>query len=657
MTGRIPRAWACVTAGVVLFFLILLRSPPAGAHALLASSDPAESARLTEAPSELVLRFTEAPEPALSSVNLLDRTGAALEIGSLRPDPNDPEALSVAMPDLEQGVYTVTWRTVSRVDGHPSGGTFAFGVGVSPLQVGPASGPVVETPEPSPVEMAGRLLLFLGLGLLVGAAWTGALAFPEPPDAVRRLAGWAWLASAVGLVVLAVAQLRNSGGAFADFLPTAVGRALLYRGGAIVLAGAGLVAASLWPAWRRRAVLLAAVAAAGAVLAHVVAGHAAARGDLAWAKVFAQWVHVLAVGVWLGGLAAVLIGVRGAPTEAKATAVRRFSAVAAYALAAVAVTGVIRAVNEVGSWGDLFSTGYGQLVLVKAGLIAGLAGLGGINRFRNVPRVATSLRGLRRVSRGELALALGAVTAAAVLATLVPPASVPAAARPPAAASATGSDFAASARVRLDVNPALAGPNRFDLRVTDPATGEPVEAQRVSLTFSYLGGADVPDSQLELRPLEDGRYSATGSNLSIGGPWEVTVLVQQGADSVQVPLQVATLCESVEIPGQGNQPTVYEVQVPDAGSVQGYLIPLGGARSEVHFTFLDAEGAPFRVEGDPAMTAWQQGGDAQTLAPEFLSRGHYYAVTRLGSGPWRFDGSASGAGTSLTGCFEQTLPG
>jgi copper transport protein len=657
MTGRIPRAWASVTAGVVLVFLILLSSRPAGAHALLASSDPPDGARLTEAPAELVLRFTEAPEPTLSSVNLLDRTGAALETGSLRSMPNDPEALSVSLPDLGQGVYTVTWRTVSRVDGHPSGGTFAFGVGVSPLQVAPVAGPVVETPEPSPLEMAGRLILFLGLGLLVGAAWTGAVAFAEPPRPVRRVAGWAWLAAAVGLVVLAVAQLRNSGGAFADFLPTSVGRALLYRGGAIVLAGTALLAAALGPASRRRALLLAAVAAAGAMLAHVVAGHAAARGDLAWAKVIAQWLHFLAVGVWLGGLAALLIGVRGAPSQAKATAVRRFSAVAAYALAAVAITGVIRAVNEVGSWGDLFSTGYGQLVLVKAGLIAGLAALGGINRFRNVPRVAISLRGLRRVSRGELVLAVGAVAAAATLATLVPPASVPAAARPPAAVTASGSDFAASVRARLEINPALAGPNRFDLEVTDPDSGEPVEAQRVSLTFSYLGAVEVPDSQLELRFIDDGRYRATGGNLSIGGPWEVTALVQQGADSVQVPLQVATLCESVEIPGEGNQPTVYEVEVPEAGSVQGYLIPLGGTRAEVHFTFLDAEGAPFRVDGDPAMTAWQQGDDTQTLAPEFLSRGHYYAVAQLGSGPWRFDGSASGAGTSLTGCFEQTLPG
>jgi hypothetical protein len=331
--------------------------------------------------------------------------------------------------------------------------------------------------------------------------------------------------------------------------------------------------------------------------------------------------------------------------------------VAAFALAAVAVTGLIRALNEVGSWGDLFSTGYGQLVLVKVGLIGALATLGGINRWRNVPRVDTSLRGLRRVSSGELALALGALTAAAVLATLVPPAQVPAAVRPPAAVTASGSDFATSVRARLEVVPALPGANRFDLRVTDYDTGEPVDAQRVSLTFSFLGGADVADSRLDLRPLDEGRYRGTGSNLSIGGPWDVTILVQQGADSVEVPLQVATLCEALEIPGEPPLPTSHVVEVPEAGTVEGYLIRLGGGRAEVHFTFLDTEGAPIEVEGDPSILAWQEGQDPQVLAPEFLDVGHYFGVARLGPGDWRFDGAASGGGVSLAGCFEETLPG
>ena len=650
--GRRGRAIAWT--GLVLLPLAL--PAPASAHALLASSDPADGVRLTEPPEELVLRFTEAPELSLSSVAVLERSGAELDLGEPSPVAGDPLALSIPIPELERDVYTVTWRTVSKVDGHPSGGTFAFGVGVSPLQVPPAQAPAVTTPEPSPLEMAGRLVLFIGLGALVGAGWVGAVAFRQVPQRVLVLAGWALTAAVVGLVVLAVAQQRASGVGFGEFLPTTPGRALLFRAGAIALAGTGLTAARLWGASSRGALLLVGVAAAGAILAHVAAGHAAARGDLAWAKVVAQWIHFVAVGVWLGGLAALLVGIRGRSGEDRAGSVRRFSAVAAYALAAVVVTGVIRAVNEVGSWGALLSTGYGRLVLVKAALLLALAGLGAVNRYRNVPRAARSVRGLHRVSRGELALAVGALTSAAVLATLVPPAQVPAEARAPAAFRATASDFATSVRARLEVTPALPGANRFSLRVTDYDTAEPVEAQRVSLRFAYLGGADVAESTLELRPAGDGAYRGTGSTLSLGGPWEVTALVQRGADAVEVPFQVATLCTAVEIPGEGPQPDIHLVEVGEEGSVEGYMVPIGGGRFEVHFTFIGPDGKALPVQGAPSMVATHQGADHPVdLRPLFLSRGHYFAMTKLEPGSWRFDGAATGAGTSLAGCFERTL--
>jgi copper transport protein len=652
MTWR-RRIWASLGAVVVL---VLAMPRPAAAHALLVSSDPADGSRLSEAPAEMLLRFTEPPELALSSVALLDRTGADLGAGDAQEVAAEPTALRVPVPDLEQGVYTVTWRVVSRVDGHPTEGAFVFGIGLSPLEVQPHAA-MEEHEDPSVLEVTGRLVLFVGLGLLVGGAWVGALAFANLPRAVRHVAGWAWLIGVVGLLVLAVAQQQAAEVGFGAFLPTTVGRALLYRGAAIVVAGAGLLAASLRPAWRRPALLVAGAAAVVAILIHVAAGHAAARGELAWAKVIAQWVHFTAVGVWLGGLAALLVGVRGKEEEAKAAAVRRFSAVAAYALAAVAITGLVRAVNEVGSWGDLFTTGYGQFVLVKVGLLLLLAGLGAINRWRNVPRADTSLRPLRRVSRGELALAVGALATAALLATLVPPAQVPAEAGAPGALTATGSDFATSVRARLELTPALPGSNHFDLRVIDYDSGEPVTAQRVSLTFSHLIGEHATESQLDLHAAGDGRYEATGSVLSIGGPWEITVLVQRGADAVEVPLQLATLCEAQVSPGTGDRPTIHTVEVPRAGSVEGYLVPLGGGRAEVHFTFLDAHGKPLRVEEDPTISAWQRGQDTHMLHPELVSRGHYFGVAELGPGPWRFDGSASGHEAALAGCFEQTLQG
>jgi hypothetical protein len=217
-----------------------------------------------------------------------------------------------------------------------------------------------------------------------------------------------------------------------------------------------------------------------------------------------------------------------------------------------------------------------------------------------------------------------------------------------------GSDFATSARARLEVEPGLPGANRFVLRVTDYDSGEPVTAQRVALRFSYLGGAEVEQSILELRPAE-GVYRAMGSNLSIGGPWDVTALVQRGADAVEVPFQVATICTATEIPGEPPLPTSHVVEVPDAGSVEGYLIDLGGGEHEVHFTFLDAEGKELRVKGQPSIVAWHPETDAVVLEPEPLSRGHFLAMAHLEHGHWRFDGVASGGGASLAGCFEQMI--
>ncbi|MGH2692055.1 MAG: copper resistance CopC family protein, partial [Actinomycetota bacterium] len=229
MSRRARRVWAAIWAAVAL---VLLLPGPAGAHALLAESVPVDGERLSEAPEDVVLRFTEAPELSLSSIQLLDTSGAQLEAGEPSPLPGDPGALRVSVPGLEQGVYTVTWRTVSRVDGHPSGGAFAFGVGVSPVGAAQVAA-VPETPPASPLEMVGRLILFLGLGLLVGSAWVGGIVFAEVPQAIRRLATWAWSGSVLGLIVLAVAQQRASGVGFGDFLPTTVGRALLFRSGAI----------------------------------------------------------------------------------------------------------------------------------------------------------------------------------------------------------------------------------------------------------------------------------------------------------------------------------------------------------------------------------------------------------------------------------------
>jgi len=271
--------------------------------------------------------------------------------------------------------------------------------------------------------------------------------------------------------------------------------------------------------------------------------------------------------VWMGGLAALLLALRGAPSMEKAEAVARFSRIAAVGLLAVAVTGVWRTRNELSSWHDLASTGYGRTVAVKLALAAAIAALGAFNRWRSVPAAATSLRLLRRAGGGELALAAGAVVAAAVLGTLAPPRSGYAA---PTELEAEGADFGTTVRVRLTAASDQPGPNRFLARVVDYDSKDPVPARRVTLRFTPLDDPGVASTSLALERGVGQAWEGSGPNLAFDGRWRITTRIERERDSVEVPLDVeaktAPQFVSVErIPGQAPK---YTVEVRTEGYVR-----------------------------------------------------------------------------------------
>jgi hypothetical protein len=88
---------------------------------------------LDRAPDAVRLTFTEEPDPSLSVIQVLDAEGSEVQQGSPTTDPADELTLRVPIDDLAKGVYSVSWRVVSRVDGHATAGVFAFGIGVNPL--------------------------------------------------------------------------------------------------------------------------------------------------------------------------------------------------------------------------------------------------------------------------------------------------------------------------------------------------------------------------------------------------------------------------------------------------------------------------------------------------------------------------------------------
>jgi methionine-rich copper-binding protein CopC len=94
-------------------------------HASLVNSTPLASSVVRHAPREIRLTFSEAIEPAFSSVELVDAGGAILAAASRGSRRSNQIVLRV--PPLPPGRYGVKWRVIS-VDTHRTRGDFVFEV-------------------------------------------------------------------------------------------------------------------------------------------------------------------------------------------------------------------------------------------------------------------------------------------------------------------------------------------------------------------------------------------------------------------------------------------------------------------------------------------------------------------------------------------------
>ena len=513
-------------------------SPPAGAHALLTESTPADGATVDEAPKEVLLTFTESLDPLLTVVHVLDASGARVEAGRTEI-PGLPNRARVPLGALPQGTYTVTWRTTSTADGHTTVGTVAFGVGV-PVEAAASAGAPTGVRTPTGVSIAGRWLFYVGAVLLLGAAVVGLFVVAKPTVLSVWVLNAAWAAAAIGLALTIADHRATTRTSLSDLLESSTGGKLQDQAVAVGLTWLAVCWASLRPS--RAALVALGLGSSGVMLERALAGHADAS-TVPWFTVGVQWLHILSVGAWIGGLAWLLIAVRRGDPGRQPGLARRFSTVAAATLGLVALTGTLRALDEVGAWSRLFDTSFGVTLLVKLGLFGALVALGARSRFRHVAAAASArFAGLRRTVRAEVAVGAAVLAATAVLAGLPPSASVAEAEklqRPPGV-TVEGNDYATSVRVRLLVSPGAAGPNTFDATVVDYDSRQPVPADSVSLRVQLEGRTDIAPATIELRRDPDRHWRGSSSAVSIEGRWTVTALVQSGSDAVEVPMELQT---------------------------------------------------------------------------------------------------------------------
>ncbi|MFI4979865.1 MAG: copper resistance protein CopC [Nevskiales bacterium] len=111
----------------LLAMAMLSIASPAFAHAFLERASPLVGSEVVVSPPELSITFTEGVEPLFSTIELRDANGAAISTGKPRVAPDNNRRLTIGLPKLPPGTYTVIWHATS-VDTHKTEGSYQFTV-------------------------------------------------------------------------------------------------------------------------------------------------------------------------------------------------------------------------------------------------------------------------------------------------------------------------------------------------------------------------------------------------------------------------------------------------------------------------------------------------------------------------------------------------
>lgn len=601
--------------GAVLLLVLVcaaIRAPVALAHPEIISTDPPNGAQLDTAPAQAQVRFNEPVEAAFSSLQVFNAQGQAVDNGDGARSPSDPTVVAVTLPPLDPGVYTAVWQVVGS-DGHTVTGNFVFTVsGTAPQQqTGPAAAPEA-TPAPTPappqaspppvrssepplalVALTRALMLLGALASVGGWVLMRVVLRPSLPAQAASAAAverrWRTV-SAVGLGTLLAATAgflllhtyAVAGQVGLDQIRTVLAQTRLGQAlAARMLLALALLALPAIRALARWEFALAMLLGGGLLLTFAVSGHAAALELSAAARglpvspVLADWAHLAATSLWVGGLIhlALLLPPALRPldergrVETLARVISRFSALALGSVVVLAASGTYTALQHLSRVDQLWTSAYGQALLVKLALFGALLLIGGYNMFLVRPRfnawatraaeAATAARWSRRFHRavrGEVVLALVVLGAAGVITSVAPPgaqeAANAAAPQPGAIAQAVPEATPRPTRtpvpivpfdeeqpasdllVGLEVQPAGIGKNTLQVSVRN-AEGEPLDVQRVQLTLN-MTTMDMGETTVIAEPEGPGRYVVPDQWLSMVGDWRVRVVVRRiDADDVE----------------------------------------------------------------------------------------------------------------------------
>jgi copper transport protein len=404
---------------LILLLMFVPTIPKSYAHAFVIKSNPSSSQSLTVSPSRVDVYFSEPVDLRYSKLAVLDSNGKQIDNKDIKNINGDQMALSVTLPSsLKDGVYTVTTKVLSQVDGHVTDNAFVYGVGESGISknLSAAAGANVNK-QGSQLYIPDAIARFptlIGQVIIVGSAFT-TLWLWRPISKIdwfkdllkqtrksidSRLMILVVIGSAIlvisdfGIVYVQAASINVGIG---EVVMTKFGNVWAAR---VVLSFILLVVSIL--GYRRlkndhnkiavsnKEITTIFVIGLATLATTSLIGHGAANGKLL--PITIDFIHNLAASVWIGGviyLALVVVpGIRKSTSLEEITKISlisiiipRFSSLPVVILGVIIITGPFLLYVLESNLGLTLASLYGKILIVKLLLAAIMIGIGGYNQL------------------------------------------------------------------------------------------------------------------------------------------------------------------------------------------------------------------------------------------------------------------------------------
>lgn len=388
---------------VALILFILASSPTAAfAHPFTDETIPSQSSSVAVGTSEVVVIYSEGVELGFSVLKVFDGNGDRVDNEDTKYHEGD-YSLSVTTAPLEEGVYTVTSKVLSKVDGHLVDYAFVFAVGDAEItELEPPSPDLIFLPE-----AGARFPGLVGQTIVLGAVIASMLVWGTQRkdlagNNLKRLEGIIHdkFISLVGfglivvfasnILMLTVQTMRLEASAF-DVLQTSFGTTWIIRMTiTVALLGVWFGMERIKRLSFRGQVPLLALSliliGTTTMLSHGMASEQPPA-------IILDYIHNLVAAAWIGGT--VFLAFTLLPSLDKLdvgerlalAAIPRFSIMAVIAIGIVIVSGPLLMWLLESNVGVIVESTYGKLIIIKILLAAGMIGIGGYHQFR-VQRIA-----------------------------------------------------------------------------------------------------------------------------------------------------------------------------------------------------------------------------------------------------------------------------